>query len=137
MPDFPGRNQAGKVGYRDQLGGQVFTVVKLCSVGTLAVLNQHREARIALDRRIREDLPDNFQVLSYVARLFPKFPGARLGWGKVLGIDYPTWDFQFYGVRSVAILLDHDEFLGGGDRDNIHPIRTVDDVKIMGLACSR
>ena len=99
-----------------------------------AIFNEHGVGDVVEDGGIGMDLAENAGVFTFVAGFLTQFAdsgGDRVGF---LGVHHAAGDLKFHGVRAMAILLDHDELLAGGDGDDVDPVATLKDIKIMFLA---
>ena len=109
MLDFARGHQLGQVGDGHQPGRQVLAVVEFHRVQAAAILHHHREAGVAHDGRVREDLADEARVFALITGFLAQFAHARRDRGGVLGVDHAAGNFQFNGRGPMPVLLDHHE----------------------------
>ena len=134
MANAAGSDEFGDSRDINQAGGEVFAVIEGWGVFEFAVFDEHGVADVVHDCRIGKNLADDFCFGAFVARFFAEFSQAGLEGGRIGGIHHAAGDFEFDGIGTVAVLVDHDELASGGEGDDVHPIDGLDDVKIVLLA---
>ena len=55
--------------------------------------------------------------------------------GVLSWIDHPTRDFQFDVVGTMPVLRDEDDFIGGGEGDDVDPRGAIDDDEWTLFTC--
>ena len=91
-------------------------------------------------RELREETGyegENARIFALITGLFTQLAhGGRHRVG-LARIHHAAGDFEFHGVRAVAVLLHHHELLVGRNGNDVDPVDAVEDVKIVFLAGAR
>src|SRR5262245_27225643 len=136
MLDPSAGHQTRKVVDRNQPGRDVFPLIEIHWMLKPTILHQEREAGVAHDRRIGNDPTDTLEALTAVAGSLAQFSLGRVHGRGVPTVHHAAGHFQFDGVGTMTVLLDHDEMVVPSQGDHIHPVDTVDDEDFMLLRCA-
>ena len=97
----------------------------------LDVTSEERMATILLNGGIWVYGSDLNYIVRIVAGFFPHFPACRVERRGIIRIDHSTGNFQRNVVNAMTMLVDQHNVIVRSDGDDIHPIATLKDEKIM------
>src|ERR1044071_117339 len=121
-PDFFCLYQFFNFVARHQSSNEIFAMIKLYRMAAVAIIEHYCVTYVAHDGRIWKNLADNLWIGPFITGFLAQLALTGRLRRSIRTVNHPSGDFQFYGVGTMPVLLNHHELLVGGDCYHIHPV---------------